>query len=76
LAISSGGVAILITAVAAFIAAVGGIAVGMQNKSTLTEVREYANGQYAALRLRCAQLERELARHKVPVPDDPAVTSD
>jgi hypothetical protein len=78
--ITSGGIAILVTAATGLVVGLGGLyfqwnsrGENKRGKQVLLEVRELANGTYSTLHKRCAQLERELAKHKLPIPEDPNV---
>ena len=73
IAITISGIDGLLIAIATFIAAVGGIIVGLKNHSVNVEIKQLANGTADALRRRCAQLEDFIhSKGEVP-PTDPFI---
>ena len=72
--ISSGGIAILVTACATLLGVAGTLWQNRGQKRDINEVKLATNGQLTQLRERTVQLESELARHGITVPADPAIS--
>lgn len=71
--VSTGEIAVLVTAGSALVAAIGGVYIGMKNKGIVVEIKQLANGANDALRRRCAQLEDYIhSKGDVP-PKDPYI---